>query len=59
VTPNLGGDARYMAAEALGFLGTKATNRKDVVEGLRAAARDPDARLKETAKKSLEQLGLK
>ncbi len=56
VKANLGGDARYMAAEALGWLGSKSTGRKDVVEGLKSAARDPDKRLQEAAKLSIERL---
>jgi HEAT repeat protein len=58
VKDNTGGDGRYMAAEALGWLGEKSSKRKDVVEALRAAARDPDAKLKEEAKKALKYLGL-
>jgi HEAT repeat protein len=59
VQPNYGGDARYMAAEALAWLGAKASKRKDVVEALKAAANDPDAELKKMAKKALEVLGVR
>ncbi len=58
VAPDLGGDARYMAAEALGWLGSKAAKRPDVVEGLRTAARDRNTELKDAARKSLKQLGI-
>ena len=37
VAENLGGDARYMAAVALGLLGDKAKNRPDVIEALKKA----------------------
>jgi HEAT repeat protein len=53
-----GGDARYMAAEALGWLGAKAKNNEKVVAALRAAARDKEPRLSEAARKSLKDLGL-
>jgi HEAT repeat protein len=59
VKANVGGDARYMAAEALGWLGAKASGRRDVVNALRAAAKDKDAKLREQSLKSLEALGVK
>ncbi len=59
VQDNLGEDARYMAAEALGWLGAKAAKRKDVVDALKAAANDTDAELKKVAKKTLEVLGVR
>jgi HEAT repeat protein len=58
VRANLGGDARYMAALALGRLGAKAAKRDDVARALRAAAKDKDARLSEDAKTALKALGL-
>jgi HEAT repeat protein len=54
---NIGGDARYMAAEALGRLGKKAKARQDVVDALKKATRDDDAMLKEKATKALKQIG--
>ncbi len=59
VQANLGGDARYMAAQALGWLGKKASQRKEVVEALRKAAKDNDAKLKKTAKEAMQELGIK
>lgn len=59
VKPDLGGDARYMAARALGWLGEKAKKRKDVVEALQKAAKDGDAALREAAGKSLMDLGIR
>jgi HEAT repeat protein len=49
---NLGGDARFLAAEALGWLGRKA-NRPDVIKALQEAAKDDDGRLSVEAKKAL------
>jgi HEAT repeat protein len=59
VQASLGGDARYMAAEALGWLGDKAAGRRDVVRALKAAAGDPDVRLRETARQALGALGVR
>jgi HEAT repeat protein len=59
VQPNLGGDARYMAVQALCWLGDKTTKRTDVVQALRKAAKDGDAKLKSTAKEALKDLGIK
>jgi HEAT repeat protein len=56
VKENLGGDARYMAAKALGWMKGKARARKDVMEALQKAAEDKDAKLRETAKEALENL---
>jgi HEAT repeat protein len=56
VEPNLGGDARFMAAEALGWLGKKLQARKDVLDALKAAAKDPDTKLQEAARRSLMAL---
>ncbi len=59
VKENLGGDARYMAVEALGWLGpTKVKARDDVVKALKQAARDEDATLRAAAKKALTELGI-
>jgi len=55
VKQNTGGDARYMAAEALGWMGRKA-NRPDVLKALNDAARDDDADLKAKAKEALGRI---
>jgi HEAT repeat protein len=52
VQVNLGGDARYMAAEGLGWLGRKA-NRPDIIKALQEAAQDKDGKLSLEAKKAL------
>jgi HEAT repeat protein len=49
---NLGGDARYLAAKGLGWLGRKA-NRPDVIKALQEAAQDNDRRLSIEAKEAL------
>lgn len=59
VQANLGGDARYMAAQALGWLGGKAAKRDDAVAALRKAAESKDAKLRKAAEDSLEKLGMK
>ncbi len=55
---NLGGDARFMAAEALGWLGDKAAGRRDVVAALKAASADRDLRLRQTARQALKAIGV-
>ncbi len=52
VQVNLGGDARFMAAEALGWLGRKA-NRPDVIKALQEAAQDKNSQLSLKAKEAL------
>jgi serine/threonine protein kinase/tetratricopeptide (TPR) repeat protein len=56
---NLGEDARFMAAEALGMLGSKAAKRPEVVAALRKAAKSEDRKLKEAARKALKDLNIK
>ncbi len=56
---NLGEDARFMAAEALGMLGTKAAKRPEVVAALRKAAKSENRKLKEAAGKALRNLNIK
>jgi HEAT repeat protein len=54
------GDARFLAAEALSFMGTTA-NRKDVVSALRKAAtdtKDETGRLRTEAAKALKAIGV-
>jgi HEAT repeat protein len=50
------GDARFMAADALGQLGEKARNRKDIVDALKAATGDPDPQLSKSANAALKAL---
>jgi HEAT repeat protein len=52
------GDARYMAAVALGELGAKAKDNPVIVAALKKAAEDKEPRLKEEARKALKNLGL-
>ncbi len=59
VQANTGGDARYMAAQALGWLGDKAKKNPEVVEALRKVAKDEDPMLRKAAAEALESLGLK
>jgi HEAT repeat protein len=56
VASDLGGDARYMAAQALGWLGDKAKNNQKVVNALRKATKDKDEKLKSEAEKALKNL---
>jgi HEAT repeat protein len=58
VEESIGGDARYMAVQALGWMGNKASSRKEVVAALREAARDKDPKMKETVRKALENLNI-
>ncbi len=59
VQANLGGDARYMAVQALSWLGEKAAKRPEVAQALRKAAKDSDAKLRNTAKEAMKDLGIK
>jgi HEAT repeat protein len=56
VQANLGGDARYMAAEALGWMKGKSKARKDVMEALKEASKGEDPKLRKTAEDSLKDL---
>jgi HEAT repeat protein len=58
VQANLGGDARYMAVQALAWLGDKAAKRREVVQALRKAAQDQDAKLRQTAKEAMKDLNI-
>lgn len=53
-----GGDARYMAAQAMGWLGSRGRNDARIVTALRQAAKESDPKLREWAGKSLKQLGV-
>jgi HEAT repeat protein len=55
---DLGGDARFMAAEALGWLDTKVKNNKTVIDALRKASKDDDKELREKATASMKMLGI-
>jgi HEAT repeat protein len=57
VAQNLGGDARFMAAEALGWLKESAAKREDVLKALREATKDKDEKLRDKAEKALKELG--
>jgi HEAT repeat protein len=54
-----GGDARFMAAEALGWLGPLASENKEVVEALRKATSDDDSELRKKASEALKSLKIK
>jgi serine/threonine protein kinase len=56
---NLGEDARFLAAEALGMLGNKAAKRAEVVAALRKAAKSQNRKLKEAAQKAMKDLNIK
>jgi hypothetical protein len=57
VKANTGGDARYLAAQALGMMGKKASGNKEIVEELRKAAKEAkDDRLRQEAKDALLRL---
>jgi HEAT repeat protein len=55
VKENLGGDARYLAAEALAEVGSTA-NRKDVVDALEKASVSPDAEMQQAAREALDRI---
>jgi len=50
-----GGDGRFMAAEALGWMG-KAANQKIIVDALQEATREKDARLVQESTKALGKI---
>ncbi len=52
-----GGDARFMAAEALGWLGAKSSGNMTVMEALKKAKDDEDPELKKKATKAYTDLG--
>ncbi len=57
VAAKKGGDARYLAANALGFMGRKASSRDDIVKELKkAAAEAKDDKLKQEAQTALKRL---
>jgi HEAT repeat protein len=56
VQANTGGDARYMAVEALDWMGAKIAKNDKAIEGLKAAAKDKDSKLRNAAKMVLKKL---
>jgi HEAT repeat protein len=54
VKEDVGGDARFMAAQALGWMKGKTKARPDAMRALREAAGDKDPKLSKAAKKALE-----
>jgi HEAT repeat protein len=58
VMESIGGDARYMAVEALGWLGDLSRKRPEVMKALREAAKDSDPKLRSTAKQAFKDLGV-
>jgi HEAT repeat protein len=60
VTSKYGGDARFLAAYALGMMGELSSGNPKIVQALKDAAKqDKDKRLSEAGKKALERLGVK
>ncbi|MFQ3592781.1 MAG: HEAT repeat domain-containing protein, partial [Gemmataceae bacterium] len=57
VSIRTGGSARFLAAEALGWMTTKLRNNPTVVRALRAASVDSEKKLAETARMVLKKLG--
>ena len=55
VKPDIGGDARYMAAQALAYIGPPA-NRPSILKTLKALANAKDERTREHSRKALEAI---
>lgn len=55
LTDNTGGDARFMAVQALGWLGSKAARNAEVRAALRQAAKDNDEKLRTEARNVLKE----
>jgi HEAT repeat protein len=53
VAANLGGDARYLAAQALARIGGPKANRPAIIEALKDAQQSPDKRCSQEAAKAL------
>jgi hypothetical protein len=53
VAMNLGGDARFLAAEALEAIGKPKADRAEVRRALEEAAKSPDQKTRDCAKKAL------
>ena len=56
VTTRSGGDARYMAAEALAWIAPKLKGNDKAMKALEAAAKDPDAELSKKAALAIEAI---
>ncbi len=56
VMPDLGGDGRFMAAQALGFIGAPA-NRARIVKTLKEMTTSRDERIRDYAVKALKNIG--
>jgi HEAT repeat protein len=56
VAMNLGGDARFLAAQALFAIGAPRADRPDVIKALEEAAKSPDKQTQEWSKKALEAI---
>jgi HEAT repeat protein len=56
LAPDLGGDARYMAAQGLGFIGTSA-RRAHIVKTLREMTTSTDEKTRQSAEQALKNLG--
>jgi hypothetical protein len=56
VKENTGGDARFLAVEALDWMGGKIAKNDKAIEGLKAAAKDKDSKLRNAAKMVLKKL---
>jgi HEAT repeat protein len=53
VNPNLGGDARFLAAQALARIGKPKADRPAIIEALKDAAQSPDQRCRDESTKAL------
>jgi HEAT repeat protein len=56
VAMRLGGDARFLAAEALEQIGTPKAKRQDVIDALIEVGRSPDEKTREAVKKALDAI---
>jgi HEAT repeat protein len=59
VALNVGGDARFLAAQALAQIGAPKAKRQDVIRALKEAAKSKDEELSKAAEKALERIGAK
>jgi HEAT repeat protein len=57
VSARTGGSARFLAAEALGWMGSKSKKNSTVMDALRKASTDSEKKLAETARETLRLLG--
>jgi HEAT repeat protein len=59
VALNVGGDARFLAAQALAQIGARKAGRPDVIRALKEAAKSKDEELSKAAEKALEVIDRK